>query len=92
MEDSATLTQELSSLITEHDAKVAIDLSNLTLLDSSGLSALINIVTRARITGADVVLVSPGAFVAGVLEVTRLDTWFDICPDLADVEKRFAQA
>lgn len=59
-------------------AKLVLDLAGLKTVDSSGLSALINLVTRARLGGGNVALVSPSAFVSGVMQATRLDTWFDI--------------
>ena len=59
-------------------AKLVLDLAGLKTVDSSGLSALINLITRARLGGGTVAIVSPRAFVKGVLHTTRLDTWFDI--------------
>ena len=61
-------------------ARVVVDLAGLTSIDSSGLSALIQLVTRSRVSGGRVVLVAPSPFVAGILSVTRLDRWFDIAP------------
>lgn len=87
-EDADTFTEDVYSLVAEQNAKVAIDLSALSMIDSAGLSALMNLVTRARLSDADVVLVNPSAFVKGVFEVTRLDTWFDILPDMAAAEQR----
>ena len=59
-------------------AKLVLDLAGLETVDSSGLSALINLVTRARLGGGNVAPVSPSAFVNGVMHATRLDTWFDV--------------
>ncbi len=59
-------------------AKLVLDLAGLKTVDSSGLAALIHLVTRARLGGGNVALVSPSAFVHGVMHATRLDTWFDI--------------
>ncbi len=87
-EDAAEFTEELHTIVTEQAAKVAIDLSALSMIDSAGLSALMNLVTRARLTGTDVVLVNPSVFVKGVFEVTRLDTWFDILPDMRTAKER----
>ena len=69
---------------------MAIDLAGLSSINSTGLAELIAIVTRSRLTHGRVALVSPSPFVAGVLSVTRLDKWFDICTDLADAEKLLA--
>jgi len=80
--DAPELTETLAEHALGEGARLAIDLSALTALDSSGLSALIHIVTRARMTGGRVVLIAPSTFVSGVLTVTRLDTWFDLCDTL----------
>jgi hypothetical protein len=37
-----------------------------------------------------VILVGPSAFVRGVMEVTQLDQWFEVCDDLDKAARRFA--
>jgi len=70
------------------EAQVAIDLSGLSAIDSSGLSAMINLVTRARLNDSRIILVAPTPLVAGVFHATRLDTWFDLAPNLADARSQ----
>ena len=89
---AATFTQELMDLVSGENASLAIDLSQLKLIDSSGLSALISLVTRARLTHGEVVLVAPSAFVSGILDVTHLDRWFEICESLDEAERRLSSA
>ncbi len=72
-------------------ARVAIDLSELKSIDSCGLSALIQLVTRARVGGGRVILVAPGPFVSGILSVTRLDRWFDICSTKAEARRQLLE-
>jgi anti-sigma B factor antagonist len=81
-------TEELQELVSGEGSALAVDLSALELIDSSGLAAMMNLVTRARLSDGNVVLVSPSAFVAGIFNVTRLDTWFDICDTLEDARQR----
>ena len=64
------------------ESKLAIELTGMTNINSLGLSELINVVIRARLSRSRVVLVSPSQFVRGVFEVTRLDRWFEIVDDL----------
>lgn len=90
--DAPALTEALSDHAFGENARLAIDISGLTALDSAGLSVLIHVVTRARMTGGRVVLVSPSTFVEGVLSVTRLDTWFDICDTLDEAAMRLRRA
>ena len=99
---TATLRGELGSSDIEsfadalHDhaagegARLAIDLSALASIDSTGLSALINLVTRARLSQGRVILVAPTPLVSGVLNVTRLDSWFEVCDTLDAADRRFA--
>ena len=88
--DSEKLGEVLGELPYGDQARLAIDLSDLLSINSTGLAELIAIVTRSRLTHGRVALVSPTPFVAGVLSVTRLDKWFDICADMADAEKLLA--
>ena len=90
----ATLIGELGATTTEHfadeleecvageGARLVLDLSQVDMIDSRGLSAMINLVTRARLSQGRVILVGPKPLVAGVLNVTRLDTWFEICDSI----------
>ncbi len=86
--DENNIADTLQPIVAEPESKLAIDLSGLNQINSSGLSELINVVTRARMTRSRVVLVSPTAFVMGVFEVTRLHRWFDIVDDLASAATR----
>ena len=88
--DVERLTETLADVAYGETARVAVDMSELKTIDSTGLSALITVVTRARLTQGRVVLVAPSPFVSGVLNVTRLDGWFDMCDTLADAEKKLS--
>ncbi len=88
--DSERLGEALGELPYGEKARLAIDLSGLLSINSTGLAELIGIVTRSRLTHGRVALVSPSSFVAGVLSVTRLDKWFDICTDLESAGKLLA--
>ncbi len=82
--DAEEFADSVHELVAGQRAKLAIDLSALDSINSSGLSALITSATRARLGGGRVVLVAPTPFVGGVFNVTKLDTWFDICPDMTE--------
>jgi anti-sigma B factor antagonist len=92
MSDGETLAETLNDLVAGGKAKVAIDLSGLKLIDSTGLSVLMNVVARSRLSGGRVLLVAPSTFVGGVLRVTRLDRWFEICADMSDAARRLASS
>mgnify|MGYP000334921345 CR=1 FL=1 len=80
--EEAVLAEKLQPLVGESESKLAIELTGMTNINSLGLSELINVVIRARLSRSRVVLVSPSHFVRGVFEVTRLDRWFEIVDDL----------
>ena len=80
--DAEAVTERVAEHAFAADSRVAIDLSKLDTLDSSGLSALIHLVTRARLSQGRVVLVSPSQFVSGIFAVTRLNQYFEIFDNL----------
>ena len=90
-EHGPLLLDQVQSLVAEPGAVVIIDLSQLRWLDSSGLGHLISLGTRARLSEARLILVGPTPFVAGVLEMTQLDRWFEIVPDLDEARQRLAK-
>ncbi|MHC5110898.1 MAG: STAS domain-containing protein [Planctomycetota bacterium] len=78
--------EEFTEALLEHaagaSARLAVDLAGLNSIDSTGLSALITLDMRARMSQGRIALVSPTPLVRGVLEVTRLDRVFDICESI----------
>ncbi|MBI1827517.1 MAG: STAS domain-containing protein [Planctomycetes bacterium] len=85
-ETADATSNALAEIAFEPDARVIIDLSGLHYLDSSGLSVLIHTVTRSRMSGGRVLLLSPTPFVRGIFDVTRLNTFFEIVDDAAAAE------
>ncbi len=85
-EAAGTFLDTLSEYAATSDQSLAVDLSRLSLVNSIGLSAMVSLVTRARMSNARVVLVAPSSFVAGILSTTRLDSWFEIYDSVADAE------
>ena len=57
---------------------VAIDLSEVEFMDSSGLGALVHLSLRGREVGFDVTLVRPSLPVMRLLELTGLETHFAV--------------
>ncbi|MEE9296691.1 MAG: STAS domain-containing protein [Phycisphaerae bacterium] len=80
-DDALKIADTLHPLVAPQGARVAVDLSKLSQINSAGLSELIDVVARARLSGSRVVLISPSTFVQQVFDVTRLDQWFDIVDD-----------
>lgn len=72
------LRETLLGHLTSAAPNLAVDLSGVTFIDSTGLSVLVNALRRARSLGGDVRLLLPSEQVTKVLELTRLTDLFVI--------------
>ena len=63
----------LQALVTEFERVALIDLSDVETIDSSGLFALVQADTRARLSGTRLTLVPPRDSVGRIFEWTGLD-------------------
>ena len=61
---------------------LVLDLSRVAFIDSTGLSVLLNALRRITRAGGRMALVCTNPTVLRLFEITRLDTTFDIHPDL----------
>ncbi len=86
--DVDRLGEKLSELTSAPRARLAIDLEKTSSIDSTGLGRLMECVTRSRMRGGHVILVAPTPLVSGVLEVTHLDHWFEICDTVDEARRR----
>jgi anti-sigma B factor antagonist len=73
-----SLKEELVSLVDRGRTRIAVDLSGVEFLDSTGLGVLIGGLKRCREGDGVLVLIGPRAPVQKVLSVTGLDTVFPI--------------
>ena len=85
--DEEQLAGALRPLVDEPNSRVVVELSELKQINSQGLGQLIDLAMRGRMNRSRVVLVSPTPFVRGVLEVTRLDQWFEIADSVESAVK-----
>ncbi|MFQ5489493.1 MAG: STAS domain-containing protein [Phycisphaerae bacterium] len=90
LEDKTRFLERMHDLLAQRHPKVVIDLSEVDSIDSSGLSSLIEVVTRARLKEGRVILIGPNPFVRSVMEVTQLHRWFEICEDLEQASRLLA--
>ena len=86
--DVDRLGEKLAELTSAPQARLAIDLEETSSIDSTGLGRLVECVTRSRMRGGRVILVAPTPLVSGVLEVTHLDHWFEICDTVDEARRR----
>jgi anti-anti-sigma factor len=64
----------LQALVTEFDRVACIDLTDVDTIDSSGLFALVQADTRARLSGTRLTIVPPRDSVRRIFEWTGLDS------------------
>ena len=77
-EETSSLREKVKSLLSEGKKKIVLDLKNVTLIDSSGLGALVAAYSSAKSGGASLRLSSLGTRPNEVLQITKLYTVFDI--------------
>jgi len=82
-ENSEVFQRQIRDLIPESHAQIGtvtrriiVDLSNVTLVDSTGLGALLRVWTAAQNKGCDLEIANLNQRVEKLVEITRLDTVF----------------
>ena len=87
-DDGGEFVEAVTNLLTGPGTRIVIDLGGVPFVNSTGLSELVRVNSQANIQEARVILADPSPFVAGVLQTTRLDRFFEVCPSTAQaVEK-----
>jgi anti-sigma B factor antagonist len=72
------LRDKFEELIGQGDNKYVIDLGGVGFMDSSGISAIVNLFKRVRIGQGDVKLCCLGSEIMRIFELTRLNRVFDL--------------
>jgi len=79
---SPAIIQILTGMIKETPERIVIDLSGATYIDSAGLGALIIAMREVEAYGGKFFLTGLNETLRSVLEMSRLDQTFRICPDV----------
>lgn len=72
---------EIKAIFDEGRTRLALEMSGIRHIDSSGLSVLVTAMKTARTSGGDVVLVKPTPSVRSLLELTRLHRILEVFED-----------
>jgi anti-sigma B factor antagonist len=83
MHSSPAVRQLMLDLV-KQKLPVAVDLSGLKYMDSSGVATLVEGLQQAKKLGQGFVLVSPAGSVLGVIKLARLDKFFRIVASISD--------
>ena len=72
---------DLTSIVSESNGKVILDLSNIKFIDSTGIGVLISALKTARQSDTSFALCRIQKDVMGLLSLMKLDKIFEICKD-----------
>lgn len=87
-EGEQSFSRAVGSLIQGRGTRIVLDLSQVEMLNSSGLGDWVRLTAQVNTQEGRVILANPSAFVAGVLETTRLDRFFEICSSVDEAVAR----
>jgi len=76
--------EHLHPLVGQPGTKLVLDLSEAKRVNSAGLSHLVMLATNANTNASRVVLAAPSPFLAGVLNRSKLDQFFEIAATVSE--------
>ena len=77
-EETIALRDKVKGLLGEGKKKIVLDLQNVTMIDSSGLGAMVTAHSSAKAAGATLRLCNLGTRTNELLQMTRLLTVFEV--------------
>lgn len=87
LHSSPAVRDALLKLIEDRPERLIVDLADVSYMDSSGVGTLVELKRRVERAGGKMVLSGLQQRVLSVFEITRLDRFFVIKPDLAEARK-----
>jgi len=90
-EETSTLREKVKSLLGEGKKNIVLNLNNVTLIDSSGLGALVTAYSSAKSGGASLRLSNLGSRFNELLQITKLYTVFEVSETEADAVRAMAK-
>src|ERR1700688_4837555 len=91
-EESSALREKLKGLLAEGKKKLVLDMKNVTMIDSSGLGALVAAYSTAKTAGASLRLCSLGAHFNQLLQITKLLTVFEVSRTQEEAVSAFSKS
>lgn len=86
---AADLLKYVDSCINKKLNKFIIQLSNIEYMNSSGLNIMVNILTKARNAGGEVIISNVSKKIQELFIITKLNTLFTIFDTIEEAEKHF---
>src|SRR5882672_2135026 len=90
-EETVALREKVKSLLGDGKKNIVLDLKNVTMIDSSGLGALVAAHSSAKSDGAALRLCNLGTRTNELLQMTRLLTVFEVSNSEAEAVKSFSK-
>jgi anti-sigma B factor antagonist len=90
-EETIVFREKVKGLIAAGNKKLVLNMNNVTLIDSSGLGALVAAYSTAKSGGASLRLCNLGAKFNELLHITRLLTIFEVSNTEADAIRSFSK-
>lgn len=90
--NATSFLESIEGLVKGGMPRVIIDCSTLHTITSDGLAALLRASHRARRAGGDVKIAGAGGMVMQALQITRLNSIFDVYADVNRARAAFAEA
>jgi anti-anti-sigma factor len=81
-DERASLIETFTDILSAPKARIVLDMSGVTYVNSAGLGELVRMVGQANVQEARVILAGATPFVGGLLATTRLDRFFDLSPSV----------
>ncbi|MDX1909273.1 MAG: STAS domain-containing protein [Bacteroidia bacterium] len=77
-QDGGPMMMKVDEFMVEENPRFVLDLTGLRHCNSTGLGAMITVLSKARKAGGDVFLANPSAYIGNLLLITKLNTIFRV--------------
>jgi len=91
-EETNKLREAVKELVSQGQKKIVLDVKNVTMIDSSGLGALVAAHASAQSAGASLRLCNLGAHFNQLLQITKLLTVFEVSQTQEDAVSAFSKS
>lgn len=89
--ENSKILSEISNFIENGDIYFIIDFSKMEYINSTGLSLLINILTKARNAGGEVIISNLSENISKILLITRIENLFEITKNKDEALEKFSE-
>jgi anti-sigma B factor antagonist len=88
--NTSELKEHLQRHTAANDIRIIVNMEGVAYIDSSGIGVFLSALKPLRDKGGDLKLAGPSPAVQKVFQLTRLNGFFDIHPDVETAEKAFS--